>query len=164
MNVTVQFKDKKHSSGSIRGDQIILYISSRLSKEDQQIHIDALTEKLLKNRSQNVAAYNPSGIITDGDLAVLSEEINKKYYNFPLASIRFKKQESRWGSCSTRTRQIYISNRMINAPIELLEYLIAHELCHLKEANHGKGFWALVAVACPDYKERRKRLKVYGGS
>lgn len=159
MNVIINFKDKKHSSGCIRGEQIILSISSRLSREQQQIHIDELTKKLLKNDQKQGTVGEPSGIITDQDLTVLARSINDKYYRLPMAYIRFKKQESRWGSCSTRTRQIYISHRMINAPLEMLEYLIIHELCHLKEANHGKNFWALVAVGCPDYKKRRRTLK-----
>lgn len=161
MNVIIEFKDKKNSSGCVRGDQIILYISSRLSREEQQEHIDELTRKLLKDFPEEETTYKPSGIVNNQDLAVLANSINDKYYQVPMAGVRFKKQESRWGSCSIRTRQIYISQLMVNAPLELLEYLIVHELCHLKEANHGKRFWKWVALGCPDYKERRKALKRY---
>lgn len=161
MNVVINFKDKKHSSGCLRGDQIILSISSRLSREQQQIHIDELTAKLLKKSQEQESVGKPSGIKNDQDLTALACSINDKYYKLPMAGIRFKKQESRWGSCSTKTRLIYISHRMIDAPLDMMEYLIIHELCHLKEANHGPRFWAHVAVGCPDYKTRRRLLKNY---
>lgn len=162
MNVKIEFKDKKNSSGYIKDSQIILYISSRLSREEQQKHIDGLTEKLLKDLDKYTPEdFTPSGIKTNEDLAELARSINDEFYHFSWQGIRFKKQTSRWGSCSTKTRQIYISNQMVNGPIELLEYLVTHELCHLKEPNHGPRFWQLVAVACPDYKVRRRNLKAY---
>ena len=49
--------------------------------------------------------------------------------------------------------------KIVHLPAELAEYIVAHELCHLKELNHSHKFWALVAKAVPDYKARRKKLK-----
>ena len=50
----------------------------------------------------------------------------------------------------------------MNAPEEILDYVIVHELCHRKEMNHSKEFWAEVEKILPDYKERRKWLKDHG--
>ncbi|MCE7735591.1 MAG: M48 family metallopeptidase [Candidatus Heimdallarchaeota archaeon] len=70
--------------------------------------------------------------------------------------IRFYK--SRWGAC--RDDGIIIFNwRIIQAPIEIIDYVIVHELCHLKFMNHSKQYWNLVESVYPNYKESRKWLK-----
>ncbi|MCG0238950.1 MAG: M48 family metallopeptidase [Firmicutes bacterium] len=104
----------------------------------------------------------PSGIRTDEELAAWARELNERYYGFPMGAVRFKAQRSLWGSCSGRTRNIYISDRLRDGPRDLLEYVLIHEICHLKEMNHSPRFWRLVARACPDYWERRARLRRYG--
>jgi predicted metal-dependent hydrolase len=48
------------------------------------------------------------------------------------------------------------------APLSVLDYVVIHELCHLKEHNHGSGFWALVERACPDYRDHRRWLRLHG--
>ncbi|MFO7173194.1 MAG: M48 family metallopeptidase [Bacillota bacterium] len=104
----------------------------------------------------------PSGIRTDAELAAWARELNDRYYGFPMGEVRFKAQRSLWGSCSGRTRNIYISDRLRDGPRDLLEYVLIHEICHLKEMNHSPRFWQLVARACPDFRERRARLRRYG--
>lgn len=66
--------------------------------------------------------------------------------------IRFKKMHTRWGSCNTRARRIWLSVYLPAYPIECTEYVIVHELCHLHHANHSRDFWQTVAVAMPDYQ------------
>lgn len=63
-----------------------------------------------------------------------------------------------WGSCSTK-RNITLSLNLIQERQQVIEYVILHELCHLKHMNHAKAFWDLVAEYMPDYKIRRKELK-----
>ncbi len=77
------------------------------------------------------------------------------------AKVRIKEQKSRFGSCSTK-RNINLNWRLIMAPIEVLDYVIVHELCHLKEMNHSKAFWALVESIVPEYKKHRDWLKKNG--
>ena len=85
------------------------------------------------------------------------EEINK-LYNFKYTRVFIKNHKSRWGSCSS-ARNLNFNYRIISLPNHLAEYIIAHELCHLKEMNHSKRFWDLVSVSIPDYNERRAELK-----
>ena len=85
------------------------------------------------------------------------EEINR-VYNFKFNKIFVKNHKSRWGSCSS-ARNLNFNYRIISLPNHLAEYIIAHELCHLKEMNHSKRFWDLVALSIPDHKERRAELK-----
>jgi hypothetical protein len=163
--VEIHYKVKKHSSGRIKDGKIVLYISSRLPRAVQQAHIESLVERLQARQRKPPPPpleLPPGSVWTDAELAARAAVINAEHYGFEYDSIRFKRQTSRWGSCSLRTRRIYVSERLRGGPDELLDYLIIHELCHLRESGHGPRFWALVAKACPDYRERRRRLHAWG--
>ena len=66
--------------------------------------------------------------------------------------------KGRWGCC-TSARTIRLNWRLIHLDPELIDYVIAHELAHLDEMNHGPRFWARVEMLCPDFLSRRARLK-----
>ncbi|MGE5672544.1 MAG: M48 family metallopeptidase [Mycobacterium leprae] len=167
------FKDKRNSSGVIKDGEMVLYISSRLSRAEQQRHIDYLTERLTPRLARAQAAalrapvlglpfgLTPSPVTDDSALRAWAEEINRRYYGFVMGEVRFRKQESRWGSCSGRTRNIQISRRLQGGPHELLEYVLVHEIAHLGELNHSARFWALVERGCPDFRKRRSLLRRY---
>jgi len=78
-------------------------------------------------------------------------------------AIRITDTVSRWGSCST-TRTLSFSWRIIMAPPEVLDYLAAHEVAHLKEMNHSDAFWALVAQLCPQMGRHKSWLRRHGAS
>lgn len=84
-------------------------------------------------------------------------EINK-VYNFSFNRICIKNHKSRWGSCSKKGN-LNFNYKIIHLSADLAEYIVAHELCHLKELNHSVRFWDLVAKTVPDHKERRRKLK-----
>jgi predicted metal-dependent hydrolase len=68
----------------------------------------------------------------------------------------------RWGVCEHRTLTVTFHWQLVTQAPELVDYVVVHELAHLHEPNHGKGFWQRVADVLPDYKERRKRLRDHG--
>lgn len=72
--------------------------------------------------------------------------------------VRIKKMHTRWGSCNTRVRRIWLSVYLPAHPIECTEYVIAHELCHLHHANHSPAFWRTLRQAMPDYQYWHDRL------
>ena len=79
-------------------------------------------------------------------------------YDCKWNTISVRNQTSRWGSCSKKGN-LNFNYRLALLPEYLTDYVVVHELCHLKEFNHSKRFWDLVAKAMPDHKERRKELK-----
>lgn len=80
-----------------------------------------------------------------------------KLYKFKFNKITVKNQKTRWGSCSRKGNLNY-NYRLLLLPKHIADYIIVHELCHLKEFNHGNKFWSLVAKAVPDYLEIKKEL------
>ena len=82
-------------------------------------------------------------------------------YKYKYQRISIKNQKTLWGSCSKKGnlnfnyKVLYLSDRQT-------DYIIVHELCHLKELNHSRKFWDLVAITIPDYLEIRKELRIRG--
>ena len=72
--------------------------------------------------------------------------------------VTFKKMVSRWGSCSANGN-ISINVDVVCFEQECIDYVVIHELCHLKHMDHSADFWALVATCCPEYKRLRERMK-----
>jgi len=85
-----------------------------------------------------------------------AEQINK-----PLKRISLRDTSTRWGSCS-HDGNLSFSWRLIFAPYEVLEYVVGHEVAHIKHHNHSAAFWATVGEICPDYEKCRHWLKIYG--
>ncbi len=75
--------------------------------------------------------------------------------------LKLSRAKTRWGSCNSRG-VIHLNWRLIQLPLELIDYVVAHELSHLVEMNHSPAFWKQVASIYPDYNTARMRLKEYG--
>lgn len=73
--------------------------------------------------------------------------------------LAYRNMTSRWGSCQPSTGRICINVRLALYPPECLEYVVVHELCHLRVAGHGPAFWALVETCLPNYKKAKAKLK-----
>ena len=76
----------------------------------------------------------------------------------PTPPLKLSNAQSRWGSCSSRG-DIRLNWRLLQAPPHIINYVICHELAHLKEMNHSARFWAVVGSIYPDYKSAEKELK-----
>lgn len=92
-------------------------------------------------------------------IGVITEKVN--YYASRLGvdytKIDIKKVSSIWGSCSA-TNRLCFNRKLIMAPHEVVNYVIIHEVCHMRERNHSSRFWALVAKFDPLYRDHRRWL------
>ncbi len=81
---------------------------------------------------------------------------------FPLPPLVIRSMKSRWGSYSYRTGRICLNLNLIKAPLPCLDYVIIHELCHIRVPNHGPHFWTLVSRYAPDHAQLRRHLRHCG--
>ncbi|MEX0931210.1 MAG: SprT family zinc-dependent metalloprotease [Candidatus Paceibacterota bacterium] len=85
------------------------------------------------------------------------------YYKYSYNRVSIKNQRTRWGSCSDKGN-LNFNHKIVFLRPELQDYIVVHELCHLREFNHSRSFWNLVAERIPDYARLRKELKEKGFS
>lgn len=77
----------------------------------------------------------------------------------PLPPVTIRPMKTRWGSYSYRTRRITLNLALVKAPSACLDYVIIHELCHIKVRHHGPAFWQMVERYAPDHRALSKRLR-----
>lgn len=140
-------KDLSKSEVFIQGDTLAVYIPWGLYAESMRQAIEAALIKWYRQRFAEIA----------------KERIDKYSLQLKVApcKVMIKNQKTRWGSCSKK-RNVNLNWRLIMAPVDIIDYVIVHELCHLKVMNHSKHFWNLVASVLPNCHESRKWLKVNG--
>ena len=95
------------------------------------------------------------------NLVLARLEFFNQIYNFKYNRVAIRNQKTRWGSCSKKGN-LNFNYRIIYLPDKVAKYIIAHELCHLKEFNHSHKFWNLVAKSIPNYLDIKKELKSKG--
>lgn len=100
---------------------------------------------------------------TDETLGIVKERVNyyKLFFEDTVTSIKIKDQKSRWASC-TYKNEILFNLRCSMMPIQIIDYIVVHEMCHMEHRNHSKDFYLAVGRILPDYKERVKWLKNNG--
>ncbi len=91
-------------------------------------------------------------------LAVSRAEHFAAYYGVSYKKISIRAQKSRWGSCSEKGNLSFNYKLTVLDP-RLADYIVVHEICHLKQFDHSKAFWALVAEQFPDHQELREKLR-----
>ena len=79
-------------------------------------------------------------------------------HGFAYNQLRIKHQKTRWGSCSAKGN-INLNLRLMMTPDEAIDYVIIHELCHLRELNHSRQFWMMVECCCPEYRKWKAWLR-----
>ena len=89
-------------------------------------------------------------------------------YYAPLVGVTYENvtirhQKTRWGSCSGKGN-LNFNCLLMEVPLPVLDYVVVHELCHRRQMNHSRAFWAQVEKIFPDYKVRRKWLKDHGSA
>gem|GEM_PF-439199 len=117
---------------------------------------DPTNQEIVKRELHEWYAENTTEYVSQRTWYYINQFIPEKWHN--SIEFVFRKMKSRWGSCS-RTGIITFNKELIKAPIEAIDYVIVHELCHLKQFNHGKDFYLEVNKVLPDWKERKELFK-----
>lgn len=96
-----------------------------------------------------------------GELYNLHELIEVGELKVKPKTIEVVESITKWGSCSS-SKKLTFNYRLAMAPIEVIDYVIIHELCHLIHMNHDRSFWRRVGSIMPDYKKKEEFLARYG--
>ena len=130
-------------------DEHMLNVQSTI---DERSKLEKITFEQIKELADQAVEYIPKRV---------------KYYaekeNFVYNKITIKNLVSRWGSCSTKGNLNFNCLLMLT-PDYVIDYIVVHELCHLREMNHSEKFWAEVEKIMPDYQRAELWLKQNGGN
>lgn len=130
-------------------DEHMLKVQSTI---DERSKLEKITFEQIKELADQAVEYIPKRV---------------KYYaekeNFIYNKITIKNLVSRWGSCSTKGNLNFNCLLMLT-PDYVIDYIVVHELCHLREMNHSEKFWAEVEKIMPDYQRAELWLKQNGGN
>lgn len=133
-------------------------INDKVKLEDEYIVL-ALPKSIEADKVKNILKL----WYIDQFKLLIQEKV--KYYSLIIGvnpqRITIREQKTRWGSCSTKGN-INLNWKLIMAPIEMLDYVVIHELCHLREMNHSRDFWMHVEKFFPQHKKCRAWLKENG--
>ena len=136
--------------------------SAKISR-DQRVHI-SLPKGLTEQQEATLTGKVLSRVFSSYFLKDVSDRVhhfNKLHFHEHIENVRLKNNASNWGSCSS-DNNINLSSRLLFAPQDVIDYVIIHELSHLKEMNHSDRFWAIVRNIMPDYKQKEDWLSING--
>ena len=130
-----------------------------------------IKKHLEKVEASRIPEIHPVEKMTEEEIQKLAgravKEIPPRVAHFaPIVGVTYgritiRNQKSRWGSCSSKGNLNFNCLLMLT-PQDIIDYVIVHELCHRKEMNHSRQFWAEVERILPDYRQREKWLKDHG--
>ena len=171
-NYTVIKSDRKTIAIQIQPDgNVVVRAPKRMRMDDIRRFVESKSEWIEKHLS-NHSAQNLQKF-TEQERNILREKARKLVvervaYYAPLVGVTYNQitiraQHTRWGSCSGKGN-LNFNCLLALVPIEVLDYVVVHELCHRKEMNHSDRFWNEVARILPDYKVRKQWLKENGAN
>ena len=121
------------------------------------IEINELDEEVLK-RNLKKFYINSCKTIVEERIKIYQKQLKVK-----PKIIEIVESKAKWGSCGS-DRKLTFNYRLAMAPIEVIDYVVIHELCHLLHMNHDRSFWRRVGSIMPDYKEKEEYLTRHGHS
>ncbi len=175
LDETINYKIRRHSKArwlrlSIeKNGLVIATIPKGVSEKEvldfmfhKQSWIVAMVKKHKFNYKDNIFTsehYLANRSKAEKLIKLKVKEFNK-FYNFNYNQVFIRNQKTCWGSCTSK-RNLNFNYKLMFLPTYLLDYIVVHELCHLKEMNHSAKFWSLVERQIADYKIKRRELRLY---
>jgi predicted metal-dependent hydrolase len=159
-NLEIVYNKKlKHSYISISRDKKVVLKTPNKSKDFAEGFLEEKSAWIQKQliKIDNLTPITREEIHTKEFIANRVEEFSARM-QLPFRTLKFKKMKSRWGSCNSR-REITLNLELIHLEKNLIDYVVVHELAHIRHMNHSKSFHQLVEEFLPDAKEYRKELK-----
>ena len=156
--------------------RVIVRAPKRASNREIMKFVEQKQDWIAKHLAQMQIRYEEvwrrkEELFTDDDIRKMKDEAKKiipdrvKYYadimGVTFGKITIKNQKTRWGSCSSKGNLNFNCMLMLT-PERVRDYVVIHELCHLRQMNHSKLFWAEVEKVMPDYKVYRQWLSQNG--
>ncbi len=166
-DITFHRKKVKRYSIRIDGDgTVIVTVPFSGTMRDAERFVQSKADWILKKRQETLRRIqlDPATLkFPEGDgeyLTYLTEQIYPLFssYRIPFPKLTFRVMKSRWGSCTRKKAEVTLNKLLKLLPKDCQEYVIAHELSHLVEANHSKAFYKVLASALPDYRDRERKL------
>ena len=131
---------KKSESFSLKNGKFIAQVNKISKIRVRKLYLEWSKEKALPLLEKSVKKY--------------SKKIKSDY-----SKILVKNQKNRWGSVS-KNGTINFNQKLIRAPSKIVDYVVAHEVCHLKIPNHSSNYWKLLKSVMPDYEEKKEWLRI----
>ncbi|MDC7249365.1 MAG: SprT family zinc-dependent metalloprotease [Sphaerochaetaceae bacterium] len=155
--------------GSIFSLKIIKTDNKDLTKLEnilKNIEINRIKKEIIITLSSEINETKYKDIVVEFYRRETRKVILTKFEEVPyfnkmkkvINSIKIQKSNGRWGSCS-RSNNINFSNRLVMLPQQCIEYVIYHEITHIKEKNHGRAFYLELEKVCPNYKKFELEIK-----
>lgn len=142
--LNIYYKDINNAILNVENGKIVVILPLRYADEDNTEQIKKMIDKMYY-------------MIAEKEVEAAMEK-TRKMVGLAPEEYRIKKTKSVWGSCSSN-KKITINQNLMMYSRKAIEYVVLHEVCHLKYMNHSKSFWAMVEKYMPDYKEAEKELK-----
>ena len=175
MNIEIIKNNRKSLAIEVKKDLRIIvrapiFVSNREIQEfieEKSAWIEKTIEKIRVRNEQekSMPKFTAEEIhnLADKALEIIPKRVEyyAKIMGVSYGRITIRNQVSRWGSCSAKGNLNFNCLLML-CPAEVIDYVVVHELCHLKEMNHSKKFWSLVERFCPEYKQHKVWLKEHG--
>lgn len=160
---------KKVDINNLNDGTYIIYRGRKFLKIVEESIIEEIVKKddliIIRSRSTDILYVNDlisRWYLKNANNVILNRvnTLSSKYNMLP-SKVLIRNQKSRWGSCNSR-REIRLNWRLVLMPDDVMDYIIIHELCHLKHLNHSNSFWSLVHKLDPDFQVSKEWLKENG--
>lgn len=135
-------------------ENAIKKVSKNALLEDEFLYLGEI-KKLQDYNIKNLDKFYKNEI--EKILPNIVETFSKKMDLYPI-SISYRKNKRTWGSCNFKNG-LNFNILLMKFPLEIMQYVVIHELSHIKHKNHSKNFWNLVEKYCPNYKQIEKEFK-----